>query len=161
MASEGMHLSGSLAFSLLDPKGLSWTVLPLTVLRYCRGYSKGLSWDPHFSTSIYINDPPDGVVNSRPTVRLFADDCIIYLPIRSKRDTKLFQSDFDSVGSWEKTWLMQFNADKCFTMRAGVAGQQFPRPVLPPGVGAHACHPWLRQCLLPVLYWADCSPHVD
>ena len=30
---------------------------------------------------------------------------------------------------------------------AGVAGQQFPRPVLPPGVGAHACHPWLRQCL--------------
>ena len=27
----------------------------------------------------------------------------------------------------------------------GVAGQQFPRPVLPPGVGAHACHPWLRQ----------------
>ena len=43
----------------------------------------------------------------------------------------------------------------------GVAGQQFPRPVLPPGVGAHACHPWLRQCLLPVLYWADCSPHVD
>ena len=26
----------------------------------------------------------------------------------------------------------------------GVAGQQFPRPVLPPGVGAHACHPWLR-----------------
>ena len=42
----------------------------------------------------------------------------------------------------------------------GVAGQQFPRPVLPPGVGAHACHPWLRQCLLPVLYWAGCSPHV-
>ena len=46
-------------------------------------------------------------------------------------------------------------------VQAGVAGQQFPRPVLPPGVGAHACHPWLRQCLLPVLYWAGCSPHVD
>ena len=41
------------------------------------------------------------------TVRLFADDC------------KLLQSDLNSVGSWEKTWLMQFNADKCFTMRTG------------------------------------------
>ena len=30
---------------------------------------------------IYINDLPGGVVNS--TVRLFADDCIIYRPIRS------------------------------------------------------------------------------
>ena len=66
---------------------------------------------------IYINDLPDGVVNS--TVRLFADDCIIYRPIRSKIDTELLQSDLDSVGSWEKTWLMQFNAEKCFTMRAG------------------------------------------
>ena len=66
---------------------------------------------------IYINDLPDGVVNS--TVRLFADDCIIYRPIKSKKDTELLQSDLDSVGSWEKIWLMQFNADKCFTMRAG------------------------------------------
>ena len=69
---------------------------------------------------IYINDLHDGVVNS--TVRLFADDCIIYHPIRSKKDTELLQSDLDhvdSVGSWENTWLMQFNAYKCFTMRAG------------------------------------------
>ena len=62
---------------------------------------------------IYINDPPDGVVNS--TVRLFADDCII----TCKKGTELPQSDLNSVGSWEKTWLMQFNADKCFIMRAG------------------------------------------
>ena len=31
---------------------------------------------------IYINDLPAEVVNS--TVRLFADDCIVYLPIKSK-----------------------------------------------------------------------------
>ena len=58
-----------------------------------------------------------GVVNS--TVRLFADDCIIYHPIRCKKDTELLQSDLNSVDSWEKTWLMLFNADKCFTMRTG------------------------------------------
>ena len=40
-------------------------------------------------------------------------------PSEAKKDIELLQSDLDSVGSWEKTWLMQFNADKCFTMRAG------------------------------------------
>ena len=50
---------------------------------------------------IYIIDLPDGVVNS--TVHLFADDCIIYRPIRCKKDTELLQSDLNSVGSWEKT----------------------------------------------------------
>ena len=43
---------------------------------------------------IYINDLPDGVVNRRPTVRLFADNCnrncvTVYRPIRSKKDTGL------------------------------------------------------------------------
>ena len=66
---------------------------------------------------IYINDLPDGVVNI--TVPLFADDCIIYRPIRNKNDTDLLQSDLDAFDSWENTWLMQFNADKCFTMRTG------------------------------------------
>ena len=52
------------------------------------------------------------------------------------------------------------DTDDSDVTEAGVAGQQFPHPVLPPGVGAHACHPWLRQCSLPILYWAGCSPHV-
>ena len=39
---------------------------------------------------IYINDLPDGVVNS--TVRLFADDCIINRPIRCKKKTELLQN---------------------------------------------------------------------
>ena len=42
----------------------------------------------------------------------------------------------------------------------GAASQHYPRPVVPPGVGAHAFHLWLRQCLLPVFSWAGCSPHV-
>ena len=70
---------------------------------------------------IYINDLPDGVLNS--TVRLFADDCIIYRPIRNKKGTELLQADLNSVGSWERTWLMEFNADKLFTIRAGRANK--------------------------------------
>ena len=40
-------------------------------------------------------------------------------PSDVKKDTELLQSDLNSVGSLEKTWLMQFNAEKCFTMRTG------------------------------------------
>ena len=43
-------------------------------------------------------------------VWLFADDFIIYRPIRSKKDSELIESDLGSVGSWKKTWLMHFNA---------------------------------------------------
>ena len=39
------------------------------------------------------------------------------IPIRNKKDTDLLRSDLDAVGSWENTWLMPFNADKCFTVR--------------------------------------------
>ena len=62
--------------------------------------------------------------------------------------------------SCDSTFICRFTAVASCNNCTGVAGQQFPRPVLPPGVGAHACHPWLRQCLLPVLYWVGCSPHV-
>ena len=79
---------------------------PLIVLLYCPVPILFL---------IYNNDLPDGVIS---TVRLFADVCIIYRPISNSKDTDLLQSDLDAVGSWENTWLMQFNADKCFIMRA-------------------------------------------
>ena len=36
-----------------------------------------------------------------------------------KRQRTILQSDLNSVGSWEKTWIMHYNASKCFTMRAG------------------------------------------
>ena len=55
---------------------------------------------------LHINDLPS-VVNS--TVRLFADDCLIYYPIRSKRD-------LDSLERWSYIWGMKFNPSKCNIM---------------------------------------------
>ena len=55
---------------------------------------------------LHINDLPS-VVNS--TVRLFADDCLIYYPIRSKRD-------LDSLERWSYIWGMKFNPSKCTIM---------------------------------------------
>ena len=65
----------------------------------------------------YINDLPDVAVHS--TARLFADDCIIYRPIRNNDDTILLQNDLNKIAEWEFMWQMQFNIDKCLILRVG------------------------------------------
>ena len=62
----------------------------------------------------YINDLPDGL-NS--TVRLFADDCIIYRDIMNSHDQCALQNDLIKLSHWEKKWQMSFNAQKCFVLR--------------------------------------------
>ena len=49
----------------------------------------------------YIYDISEGL-NS--TVRLFADDTIAYLPIKSKRDSRLLQDDLNRLADWETKW---------------------------------------------------------
>ena len=58
----------------------------------------------------YINDISEGL-NS--TVRLFADDTIAYLAIKSKRDSRLLQDDLNRLADWETKWQMEFHPDKC------------------------------------------------
>ena len=74
--------------------------------------------DPYILFLIYVNYLSDGVLNI--TVRLFADDCNIYRPIRCKKDTELLRFNLNSFGycMGKDCSYMQFNADKCFTMRA-------------------------------------------
>ena len=59
---------------------------------------------------VYINDLPSRV---RSTVRMFADDCLLYREIRSMNDTQALQDDLDSLQTWEQDWLMEFNPSKC------------------------------------------------
>ena len=54
----------------------------------------------------YINDISEGL-NS--TVRLFVDDTIAYLAIKSKRDTRLLQDDLNILADWETRWQMEFH----------------------------------------------------
>ena len=61
-----------------------------------------------------INDLPSHVTSS---VRLFADDCLLYRVIRSIADHIALQKDLDSLQKWAKTWGMKFNASKCYTLR--------------------------------------------
>ena len=64
----------------------------------------------------YINDLPD--YTNHTTVRLFADDCILYRVVKNTNDCMLLQEDLLGLERWEADWLMSFNAGKCSIMSA-------------------------------------------
>ena len=61
----------------------------------------------------HINDLPDAV---KSTVRLFADDCLLYRSIRNMDDHLALERDLQQLETWAKTWGMRFNAKKCYLM---------------------------------------------
>ena len=72
---------------------------------------------------LHINDLPS-VVSSQ--VRLFADDCLMYLPIRSQADQDRFQRDLAALERWGDAWG-RFNAKKCYVMRISRSRSPFTR----------------------------------
>ena len=63
---------------------------------------------------MYINDI--GLLTNS-TVKLFADDCLIYRVIKSASDVKILQEDLDQLIRWASDWQMAFNVTKCHVMR--------------------------------------------
>ena len=61
---------------------------------------------------LYINDLPNYLANNS-SVRLFADDCVLYRTINDREDAKLLQEDLEALQEWEKDWLMEFHPQKC------------------------------------------------
>jgi hypothetical protein len=64
---------------------------------------------------LFINDLPDYTKGS--TVRLFADDCVIYRPVQNQQDSNILQDDLNGLGEWEQEWQMCFHPDKCEVLR--------------------------------------------
>jgi hypothetical protein len=58
----------------------------------------------------YINDIATGLDS---TVRLFVDDTIAYLVIKSNSDALTLQRDLDKLAQWEQLWKMAFHPNKC------------------------------------------------
>ena len=58
----------------------------------------------------YINDLPEGIASS---VRLFADDTIMYLTVSNNTDVEKLQHDLDQLSNWETKWHMEFHPAKC------------------------------------------------
>jgi len=59
---------------------------------------------------LYINDFPEGVSS---TVRLYADDALLYRVIRTREDIQALQQDLNILLQWSTDWQMVFNLDKC------------------------------------------------
>lgn len=58
---------------------------------------------------IYINDIAS---NINSTIRLFADDCVIYREIAGPNDVIALQSDLHKLTQWCSIWQMQINLEK-------------------------------------------------
>ena len=64
---------------------------------------------------LFINDLAE---HTSSTVRLFADDSVMYKSVKTIQDRKVLQNDLDQLHQWEKRWQLRFNARKCNIMRA-------------------------------------------
>ena len=67
---------------------------------------------------IHISDLPT-VVDPNTAVRLFADDCLIYRPIKCIADQHKLQNDLDALSLWGRCWGMKFNEKKCNILHLG------------------------------------------
>ena len=62
----------------------------------------------------YINDMPE---STKSSVRLFADDSLLFRKICNKRDAAQLQSDLSGLEEWERKWQMCFHPEKCTVIR--------------------------------------------
>ena len=63
---------------------------------------------------LYINDIG---LNTTSSLKLFADDCLLYRVIKSQDDVRMFQQELDRLNYWATKWQMAFNVSKCHVMR--------------------------------------------
>ena len=59
----------------------------------------------------YINDLPNNIHSS---IRLFADDCVLYREIKNESDSQELHKDLNSLMKWEYYWQMHFNQQTYF-----------------------------------------------
>ena len=62
---------------------------------------------------LYINDISTGIGSS---IRLFADDCVLYRTIKTTEDHDHLQEDLNTLVEWTKQWQMTLNPTKCVTL---------------------------------------------
>ena len=74
---------------------------------------------------LYINDMPE-VVSKGTFIRLFADDCLVYRLVYSRKDQEILQQDLNNLQAWAEKWGMRWtctcpdaNARQSFKNYAG------------------------------------------
>ena len=62
---------------------------------------------------LYVNDLPN---NLKSSIRLFADDALLYGIVSSEVDGDQLQEDLKKLEVWQNKWQMSFNPAKCKTI---------------------------------------------
>ena len=65
---------------------------------------------------IYIDDVPDSLLSDGSVLNLYADDMLLYKPVRSLEDFRHLQSDIDHISDWVSCNHLTLNPNKCKTM---------------------------------------------
>ena len=68
---------------------------------------------PHTLFNLFVWLPWISDYLNYSTLRLFADNSIIYKEIHSMDDARNLQQDLEATAKWEQDWLMSFHPDKC------------------------------------------------
>ena len=63
---------------------------------------------------LYINNLPDNITS---TLKLYADNVLLYRSIDSVQDSIALQQDLNTLQDWVNKWLMVFNPTKCELIR--------------------------------------------
>ena len=56
-------------------------------------------------------------ISRKTTLRLFADDSLLYRFIKTIDDRKQLQEDLTTLTKWAETWQMTFHPAKCYILR--------------------------------------------
>ena len=105
----------------------------------------------------YINDITSDTCFS---IRLFADDCLLYRVVECTCDAAKSQGDLTQLCRWTRDWQMHFNASKCHVLSISRKQKPVSFPYTISGVQLERVrhHPYLGVELSSDLNW---GPHLD
>ena len=104
---------------------------------------------------IYINSATDLSFSPETNITLYADDILLYKPIRNSDDYTLLQTDLDNLSDWAARSCLSFNPTKCKFMVV----TRKRNPATPPVVtlGCHTIARVYQYTYLGVTLSADLS----
>jgi hypothetical protein len=62
-------------------------------------------------------------ISRKTTLRLFADNSLLYRSIKTIHDRKQLQEDLTTLTKWAETWQMTFHPAKCYESQGTKAYQ--------------------------------------
>ena len=65
---------------------------------------------------VYIDDVSDILLSDGSALNLYADDMLLYKPVKSPEDFRHIQSDIDCISDWVSCNNLTLNPNKCKTM---------------------------------------------